>query len=136
MQQKNTYLYSFLIRFKLDFNSYKDMASSLFGKLQFIYLAGISLTFIVFIFSYNDLKIIDVNVNVIDLSKPLQPESVYENVSCRKSAKYIVETTLCVNDYRTDYVSRIIWSEGVFENNILGNFQFKSRSKKKNFVFK
>ena len=97
------------------------MTAILVSKFKLISLVVIVLTLITF-FSYNNLTIEDneSKVKILDLSKPLVPEFVYENVSCIKSAKFIVETTLCVNDYRIDYVSQIIWSHRVFEHSILG----------------
>ena len=35
------------------------------------------------------------NVNIFDMSKPLLPESIYNSIQCKKSAPFIVTTTLC-----------------------------------------
>ena len=60
----------------------------------------------------------DPNVNVIDLSKPLDSE-IYKKITCKKSAKYVVETTLCLHHIR-EHVSSYIRRYGAYEGQILG----------------
>jgi hypothetical protein len=62
----------------------------------------------------------NLNLNIIDLSRQLEPALDYVNVSCRKSAKYVIETTLCFHDHNKDFISKEIWNNGVFEGHILG----------------
>ena len=62
------------------------------------------------------------SVIVIDLSSPLEPKSLYEPIKCRKSAYFIVRTTLCVHDLDKDiHVSGSIWRDGVWEPHALSN---------------
>jgi hypothetical protein len=95
----------------------------------FIYLVIISLLFAIVIKTNKEASNTQTNIpernlnlKIIDLSKQLKPDVDYMNVSCRISAKYVIETTLCVNDYETDFVSKIIWQNGAFEDKILGIF--------------
>ena len=62
----------------------------------------------------------NLNLNIIDLSKELEPALDYANISCKKSAKYVIETTLCIHDHNVDFISKFIWTNGVFEGHILG----------------
>ena len=106
-------------------NTYLKMLFSL-NTLKFALL--ISLIIVVFLLLNNN-KMIEqlpketksqIKLNIFDLSQPIEQNSIYGNISCRKSAKYVVETTLCVNDYKIDFVSSIIWNNGAFEGHILG----------------
>jgi len=63
------------------------------------------------------------NVNIIDLSRELEPENVYRDIKCRKSAKFIIETTLCIHPLEKDMaVSGRIWKFGAWEEHILRKF--------------
>ncbi len=63
------------------------------------------------------------NVNIIDLNKELEPENIYRDIKCRKSAKFIIETTLCIHPLEKDMaVSGRIWKFGVWEEHILRKF--------------
>jgi hypothetical protein len=42
------------------------------------------------------------HVKIFDLNKPLEPASVYQNIPCRESARYIVTTSLCMHDISKD----------------------------------
>ena len=42
------------------------------------------------------------NANVFDLRRKLEPSKIYDSIRCRKSLKYIVQTTLCVHDIKDD----------------------------------
>ena len=64
-------------------------------------------------------KKINSSLKLFDLSKPTI-DLVYRNISCRKSAKYMVETSICLNDIKIDYVSKIIWADGVYEKENIG----------------
>ena len=59
------------------------------------------------------------NVKVVDLDAELEPKEIYENITCRKSKQIIVSTTLCVHDAKTDYISRVIMSDGIFEDALM-----------------
>lgn len=60
------------------------------------------------------------HIKIIDLSLPLEPQAVYENISCRPSATIFIETTLCVHDLEKDrWVSESIWNDGVWERPII-----------------
>ena len=64
-------------------------------------------------------------VKIIDLSRELEPENVYRDIKCRKSAKFIIETTLCIHPLEKDiWVSSSIWNYGVFEGHIVCKFKF------------
>jgi hypothetical protein len=61
------------------------------------------------------------NVQLFNLSKNMEPKESYDLIKCRKSATFIVETTLCVHDIDKDsIVSASIWKDGVWEPHILG----------------
>lgn len=50
------------------------------------------------------------NVNVFDLSQPLEPANIYSEIQCRKSATYHVKTTLCIHNLSNDVlISGGIW---------------------------
>ena len=50
------------------------------------------------------------NVNIFDLSKPLEPANLYSEIQFRKSATYHVSTTLCVHNLSNDVlISGGIW---------------------------
>ena len=70
----------------------------------------------------NENKVLEItlNVQIFDLSKELEPALDYANISCKKSAKYVIETTLCIHDHNVDFISKFIWNNGVFEGHILG----------------
>ncbi len=60
------------------------------------------------------------NVKIFDLSKELEPVNIYSDIKCRKSAKFIVETTLCIHPVDKDiWVSSSIWNNGVWEGDIV-----------------
>ena len=60
------------------------------------------------------------NVKIFDLSKELEPVNIYNGIKCRKSAKFIVETTLCIHPLEKDiWVSSSIWNHGVWEGDIV-----------------
>ncbi len=60
-------------------------------------------------------------VAVFDLNDELKPIEVYDKIQCRKSAKIIVETTLCIHPVESDiYVSASIWNSGAWERSIVG----------------
>lgn len=60
------------------------------------------------------------HIRIIDLSLPLEPQAVYENISCRLSAPVFIETILCVHDLQKDrWVSESIWKDGVWERPII-----------------
>lgn len=62
-------------------------------------------------------------VKLFDLSGAIVPNTTYDQISCRKSALIIVETTLCVHTIKDDvYVSGSIWRDGVWEENILSEY--------------
>ncbi len=62
----------------------------------------------------------EANVKIIDLSKELEPENIYRDIKCRKSAKFIIETTLCIHPVeKCIYLSVSIWNTGVFERHIV-----------------
>ena len=61
------------------------------------------------------------HIEIFDLSSPLEPVYVYEDIKCRSSAKVYVETTLCVHDLKKDvWVSASIWKNGIWERDIIG----------------
>ncbi len=65
------------------------------------------------------------SVIVIDLTSQLEPKSLYEPIKCRKSAYFIVRTTLCVHDLDKDiHVSGSIWRDGVWEQHALSKFEY------------
>ena len=56
------------------------------------------------------------NVHVFNLSQSLQPADFYEEIACKKSLNYIVQTILCIHDTRHDvHVSGSIWRSGIWE---------------------
>ncbi len=62
-------------------------------------------------------------VKIIDLNKELEPENVYRDIECRKSAKFIIETTLCIHPLEKDSaVSDRIWKFGAWEELFLCKF--------------
>jgi hypothetical protein len=63
------------------------------------------------------------NVNIFNLSAPLQPSELYESIQCTDSMIYIVKTTLCVHDIKVDmHVSGTILARGAWEAHILSIF--------------
>jgi hypothetical protein len=70
---------------------------------------------------FNDqLSVPKSNVNIFNLSQPLQPNELYESIQCTDSMIYIVKTTLCVHDVKVDmHVSGTILSRGAWEQHIL-----------------
>jgi len=61
-----------------------------------------------------------VNLVIFDLTTKLEPVKLYADIKCRKSALYVVRTTLCVHDLREDaHVSAQVWNKGVWEGRIL-----------------
>jgi hypothetical protein len=64
------------------------------------------------------------NVKLFNLSKEMEPKESYDLIMCRKSAKFIVETTLCVHDVKKDFiVSGSIWKDGAWESQILSIYE-------------
>ena len=62
------------------------------------------------------------NVKIFNLNKPLEPISEYEPIKCRLSEKFFeVATTLCVHDLQNDFVSSMIWRDGIWERPIISN---------------
>lgn len=62
------------------------------------------------------------DIMFFDLGNSLEPSDIYDQVKCRKSAKFIVETTLCVHPIEKDiYVSLSIWNNGFWEEKTLSN---------------
>ena len=60
------------------------------------------------------------NVKVIDLNKPLVSPEIYDAIKCKKSAKFIESTMICVHDLDKDiFVSADIWNSGSFEKDLL-----------------
>jgi hypothetical protein len=71
------------------------------------------------------------HVKIFDLSRELEPENIYRDIKCRKSAKFIIETTLCIHPVERDiWVSSSIWNYGVWEGDIV----CKSKSILKNGI--
>ena len=59
------------------------------------------------------------NVRLFDLRSPLEPSILYDSITCRKSAFYVVETTLCIHPLEKDiWVSSSIWKNGAWEGNM------------------
>ncbi len=62
------------------------------------------------------------DVIYFDLEKSLEPANLYDQIKCRKSAKFIAQITLCVHPLEKDiWVSQSIWNNGFWEGNILSN---------------
>jgi hypothetical protein len=64
------------------------------------------------------------NVQVFNVSKPLEPDAIYTEIQCKKSARFVVSTTLCYHTplEKDAFVSGSIFREGVWEPNILSKF--------------
>lgn len=75
------------------------------------------------LFKYSDNRIKNQgDIILFDLDQPLEPESEYKPISCRLSAKILVQTTLCIHPVDKDiWVSQNIWTNGYWEPGILGN---------------
>lgn len=62
-------------------------------------------------------------VNIFDLKQPMLPKYVYDKIECRKSAPYVVITTLCVHPKEKDvHVSGSILNLGAWEDHVLRPF--------------
>ena len=71
------------------------------------------------IFFYKNID--DANVKIIDLNKPLLPVDIYDPIKCKKSAKFIESTYICIHDLEKDiFVSADIWNTGSFEKDLVG----------------
>ena len=62
----------------------------------------------------------NVNVNIFNMSGQLEPSHVYERIECRRSARFVVTTQLCLYNTSSDmFVSASIWQTGAWEAHIL-----------------
>lgn len=70
-------------------------------------------------------------VKKINLTKPLHPKNLYSQIICRKSAKILVTTTLCIHEIPSDmHVSGSVWKNGIWEGHIVEKFlNFLSKDK-------
>ena len=60
------------------------------------------------------------NTKIFDLTQPLEPSETYKEIQCKESAKFVVQTVICVHEIDKDvYVSKDIWEFGSFEGEIL-----------------
>lgn len=92
----------------------------LFTYLSFLLIKTVQFRQINQIIYSKNVKNYSVNVNIVDLSKNLADE--FENIKCKKSTGYKdLNPTFCVHDYQTDAVSKDLWSNKVYEEEILSN---------------
>jgi hypothetical protein len=76
--------------------------------------SALNITEFVYELSYNHSNIKNQNdkpkIFIFNLSKPLEPDAIYDSIKCRKSLDIYVRTMLCVHDTRNDiHVSGSIW---------------------------
>ena len=72
---------------------------------------------------YPDLNNKTPNVFVFNLSKNLDSTNLYQEIICKKSLTYIVQTFLCIHDTRQDiHISGAIWKNGVWEPHVFKPF--------------
>ena len=68
-----------------------------------------------------------IRVSRFDLTKPLEPVSLYEPITCVPSMVYIVRTTLCIHDLKRDiHVSGSILNHGAWEPHILSELSLSN----------
>jgi FkbM family methyltransferase len=81
-------------------------------------------TLIKYIYPEYRKNVVEINkVNIFDLKQPMLPKYVYDKIECRKSAPYVVITTLCVHPKEKDiHVSGSILNIGAWEDHVLRPF--------------
>ena len=64
-------------------------------------------------------------VEIFDLSQPLEPSYIYENINCVGSHILSYSCILCVHNLENDvFVSASIVKQGVWENHVTRNYKF------------